>query len=45
MSAKIVFAILAALCGLAVLAGVTSVDPVKLLAAGLISAAVAVVVP
>ena len=44
MSAKIVFAIIAALCGFGVLIGV-DVDAVKLLAAGLISAAVAIVVP
>ncbi len=45
MTAKILFAILAALCAIGALVGATSVDPVKLLAAGLLSAAVAIVVP
>lgn len=42
---RLVLCIVAALCGLAVLLGETAVDPVKLVGAGLLAAAIAIVVP
>ncbi len=45
MSLKVVFVIVAALCAFVVLVGFGDVDAVKVLAAGLLAAAVAIVVP
>lgn len=46
MSARVIFAVIAIVCALLALLGVPdSIEPVKLLAVGLISAGVAIVVP
>lgn len=47
MNWKIAFAVLAGICAIAALAGANlfDIDPVKILAVGLLSVAVAVVIP